>query len=144
MKKRFKLEQSQDLPGWWVLTDIDNLIVIKFKEHEFNETQRITILEESVFLNRTDCANELAHIASEMGYYMFTHYYSIALPTPVFEFRQDDEKDRLLLIRNKFPHLTIEINDDCDMKQLSKALKAASEFVLKYENIIDKNAKTEE
>lgn len=130
--KRFKLEQSQDLPGWWVLTDIDNLIVIKFKEHEFNETQRITVLEESMFVNRTDCANELAHIASEMGNYMLTHYYSIALPVPVFEFRQDDEKERLLLIRNKFPRIVVEINDDCNLQQLSKALSSAAEFVNKY------------
>lgn len=130
--KRFKLEQSQDLPGWWVLTDIDNLIVIKFKEHEFNETQRITVLEESIFVNRTDCANELAHIASEMGDYMLTHYYSIALPVPVFEFRQDDEKERLLLIRNKFPRIMVEINDDCNLQQLSKALSSAAEFVNKY------------
>lgn len=130
--KRFKLEQSQDLPEWWVLTDIDNLIVIKFKEHEFNETQRITVLEESMFVNRTDCANELAHIASEMGNYMLTHYYSIALPVPVFEFRQDDEKERLLLIRNKFPRIMVEINDDCNLQQLSKALSSAAEFVNKY------------
>lgn len=130
--KRFKLEKSQDLPGWWVLTDIDNLIVIKFKEHEFNETQRITVLEESMFVNRTDCANELAHIASEMGNYMLTHYYSIALPVPVFEFRQDDEKERLLLIRNKFPRIMVEINDDCNLQQLSKALSSAAEFVNKY------------
>lgn len=138
--KRFKLEQSQDLPGWWVLTDIDNLIVIKFKEHEFNETQRITVLEESMFVNRTDCANELAHIASEMGNYMLTHYYSIALPVPVFEFRQDDEKERLLLIRNKFPRIVVEINDDCNLQQLSKALSSAAEFVNKY-NKRNKNDK---
>lgn len=129
---RFRLEQSQDLPEWWVLTDTENLIVCKFKEHEYNETQRITVLEESKFVERTDCANELAHIMSEMGDYMFTHWYSIALPIPVFEFRQDDERDRLLLIRNKFPRITVEINDDCDMKQLSIALRAASEFVDKY------------
>ena len=55
-------------------------------------------------------------------------------PTPVFELREDDENDRMLLIRNKFPKLTIEINDDCDLKQLSDALKAAGEFVFKYRN----------
>ena len=65
---------------------------------------------------------------------MFSHWYSIALPTPVFELREDDENDRMLLIRNKFPKRTIEINDDCDLKQLSDALKAAGEFVTKYRN----------
>lgn len=141
MKNRFKLERSQDLHDWWVLTDTLNLIVCKFKEHEFNETQRMTILEDSIFLNRTDCVNELTHIMSEMGDYMFSHWYSIALPVPTFEFRQDDENDRLLLIRNIFPKFTIEIQDDCDLKQLSDALRAGSEFTSKYNQIYGRNKK---
>ena len=69
---------------------------------------------------------------------MFSHWYSIAFPTPVFEFREDDENERTLLIRNKFPKLTIEINDDCDLKQLSDALKTAGEFVSKFRKSIGK------
>lgn len=129
MSSRFKLVQSNEHPGWWVLADTKNLIVCKFEEHKFNETQQISVLEDSKFSNNTNCANELAHIMSEMGDYMFSHWYSIALPTPVFEFRQDDENDRMMLIRNKFPKYTIEIQDDCDLKQLSDALKACVEFV---------------
>lgn len=129
---RFKLEKSQDLPNWWILTDTENLIVCKFEEHKFNETQRVSVLEDSKFTSDANCANKLAHIMAEMGDYMFSHWYSIALPTPVFEFRQDDENDRLLLIRNKFPKFTMEIQDDCDLKQLSDALRSGHEFAKKY------------
>ena len=132
MNKRFILEKSQELPDWWVLTDTENLIVCKFEEHKFNETQRVYVLEDSEFTSDMNCANKLAHIMSEMGDYMFSHWYSIALPTPIFEFRQDDENDRLLIIRNKFPKFTMEIQDDCDLKQLSEALKACGEFVKKF------------
>lgn len=135
---RFKLEKSKDQRNWWVLTDTENLIVCKFEEHKFNETQQISVLEDSKFSNSTNCANELAHIMSEMGDYMFSHWYSIALPTPVFEFRQDDENDRQLLIRNKFPKYTIEIQDDCDLKQLSDALRSGGEFVKRYLSINQK------
>lgn len=128
---RFRLEKSTH-QGWWVLTDADNLIVIKFEEHKFNETQKVTILDDSRFFGcAEEMAKELARIMAEMGDYMYSHWYSIAMPTPVFELRQDDERDRLLLIRNKFPKMTIEIQDDCDVKQLSDALKAASEFIKK-------------
>lgn len=132
--KRFRLEKSQDLPGWWVLTDTENLVVLKFKEHEYNESQQITFLNEDKSVIEKLGAQGIAQILREMGNYMFTHWYSIALPTPVFEFRKDDENDRMLLIRNKFPKFTLEIQDDCDLKQLSDALKAAGEFVTKFKN----------
>lgn len=89
MNNRFKLERSQNLPGWWVLTDLINLIVVKFKEHEFNETQQTTILEESMFTNRKDCSKELAHIMSEIGNYVRSHCYSIAMP--ILECDKEDE-----------------------------------------------------
>ena len=137
--RRFILEKSQDLPGWWVLTDAENLVVLKFKEHEFNESQQVTFIDEDKSVIEKLGAQGIAQILREMGDYMFTHWYSIALPTPVFEFRQDDENDRMLLIRNKFPKFTLEIQDDCDLKQLSDALKAAGEFVIKFKNRYGRN-----
>ena len=139
--RRFILEKSQDLPGWWVLTDTENLVVLKFKEHEYNESQQIAFLNEDKSVIVKLGAQGIAQILREMGDYMFTHWYSIALPTPVFEFRQDDENenDRMLLIRNKFPKFTLEIQDDCDLKQLSDALKAAGEFVMKFKSQYGRN-----
>ena len=137
--RRFILEKSQDLPGWWVLTDAENLVVLKFKEHEFNESQHVTFIDEDKSVIEKLGAQGIAQILREMGDYMFTHWYSIALPTPVFEFRQDDENDRMLLIRNKFPKFTLEIQDDCDLKQLSDALKAAGEFVMKFKSQYGRN-----
>ena len=136
---RFKLEKSKEKEGWYVLTDTENLIVIRFKEHEFNETQKITHIDKDQEVIKRLGAQGIARVLREMGDYMFTHWYSIALPTSVFEFREDDENDRTLLLRNKFPKLTIEINDDCDLKQLSDALKAAGEFVNKYRNRYGRN-----
>ena len=129
--ERFRLEKSQDIPGWWVLTDTKNFIVIRFKEHEFNENQKITFLDDEQSVIKKLGTDGIARVLREMGDYMFSHWYSIALPTPVFEFRQDDDNDCMLLIRNKFPKFTIDINDDCDLKQLSDALKAAGEFLAK-------------
>lgn len=126
---RFKLEKSQDLPNWWVLTDTDNLIVCKFEEHKFNETQRVSVLEDSKFTSDLNYANKLAYIMTEFGDYMYRHWYSIAMPTPDYEFREDEEHDRLLLLRNKEPKLCIEIQDDCDMTELATVLKEAGEFV---------------
>lgn len=131
MNTRFRLEQSTEQPGWWVLTDTENLVVIRFQEHQFNDTQKVTVLDESALLQHSDCANKLAHIMSQMAHYMFSHWYSIAMPTPVFEFRMDDENSRLFLIRNKFPKFSLEVEDICHAKQLADSLKAAGEFVKK-------------
>lgn len=129
---RFKLEKSKEKQDWWILTDTTNLVVIQFKEHCYNETQKVSPIEDSLILNSPNPALKLAKILREMGEYMFTHWYSIAMPTPVFEFRQDDENDRMLLIRNKFPKFVVELKDECSLKQLSDALKAAGEFSKKF------------
>lgn len=131
--RRFRLEKSKEQDGWYVLTDTENMIVYKFQEHRFNETQRVTFLDETIH-NRRE-AHEIARMLRESGDYLFSHWYSIAMPTPVFEFRQDDENDRLLILRNKFPRLEIEIKDKCDMKQLSDALKKAGELLRKKKRI---------
>lgn len=131
MKNRFKLEKSKEQSGWWVLTDTTNLIVIRFEEHRFNETQKAYFLKESELRNDPDAANKIACIMREMGEYMFTHWYAIAMPTPVYELRQDDESDRLLLLRNKHPQFKLIVEDDCTSKQLADALRKASEFLRK-------------
>ena len=131
--RRFRLEKSKEQVGWYVLTDTENMIVYRFQEHRFNETQRVTFLDETIH-NRRE-AHEIARMLREAGDYLFSHWYSIAMPTPVFEFRQDDEDDRLLILRNKFPRLEIEIKDKCDMKQLSDALKKAGELLRKKKRI---------
>lgn len=128
---RFKLEKSKEQPGWWVLTDTKNLVVIKFEEHKYNETQKVYLLKESEMISSPDIEAKLARIMREMGEYMSTHWYSIAMPTPVYELRQDEETDRLLLLRNKHPRFTLEVEDGCTHKQLADALRKASEFLRK-------------
>ena len=128
---RFKLEKSKEQPGWWVLTDTKNLVVIKFEEHKYNETQKVYLLKESEMISSPDIETKLARIMREIGEYMSTHWYSIAMPTPVYELRQDEETDRLLLLRNKHPRFTLEVEDGCTHKQLADALRKASEFLRK-------------
>ena len=43
---RFRMEPSQKKAGWWVVTDLDNLVVITFEAHRFHETQHITPLDD--------------------------------------------------------------------------------------------------
>ena len=131
MKNRFKLEKSKEQSGWWVLTDTENLVVIKFEEHKYNETQKVYLLKESEMISSPDIETKLARIMREMGEYMSTHWYSIAMPTPVYELRLDEETDRLLLLRNKHPRFTLEVEDGCTHKQLADALRKASEFLRK-------------
>lgn len=42
---KYTIQESKD-PGWWVVTDTENLVVLKFQEHKFNETQMVTMLED--------------------------------------------------------------------------------------------------
>ena len=105
---KYKLEKSKEREGWWVLTDTEYLVTIIFEEHRFNETQRTVFLTDCP-LSMTDgsSAVKLAGILCEMGEYLFSHWYSIAFPTPVYELRIDDATNRTLLIRNNYPRFTV-------------------------------------
>ena len=38
------LQKSNERPGWWILADRDNLIVIRFKEKQYNDTKEVVFL----------------------------------------------------------------------------------------------------
>lgn len=61
--------QKSETPGWWVFTDTENRIVIRFLEHKFNDTQEVTVLD--------DCEvnpHVLARVMREMGDWIVYHH----------------------------------------------------------------------
>ena len=65
---KYTIQESTE-PGWWVVTDTENLVVLKFKENQFNETQKATLLEDS---NLT--MMQLARVMREMGDWVAAHH----------------------------------------------------------------------
>ena len=72
--ERFILQPSQE-QGFWVATDKTNGIVVKFREHQFNETQQVTLLEDA------DASQymKLARCLRELGEWLSTNHYNIAM-----------------------------------------------------------------
>lgn len=66
--------QKSEHPEWWVLTDKDSLCVIRFQEHRFNETQKVTFLEE----NKVSPI-EVARIMRQMGEWIYKYHKDIAI-----------------------------------------------------------------
>lgn len=64
------LLQESETPGWWVFTDTEHKIVIRFKEHEFNDSQEVTVLEDG----ETN-PHILARVMREMGDWIGRHHY---------------------------------------------------------------------
>lgn len=131
-KKRFILEESKERDGWCVLTDTENLIVVRFEIHRFNETQQVSVLNEEDFMSLPGSpAVRIATVLREMGEWMHRHYYSVAMPTPTYEWRETEEEDSTLLLRNKRPRFMLRMIDDATPQQTADALRKAAEFVLK-------------
>ena len=61
--------QKSETPGWWVVTDTENLVVVKFQEHKFNETQQVTMLEECNL-----SALQIARVMREMDDWVAAHH----------------------------------------------------------------------
>lgn len=59
--ERFILQEGKE-PSTWVVTDTTNSIVVRFKEHYFNDTQKATLLDNHI----TDMM-KLAKAMRELG-----------------------------------------------------------------------------
>ena len=57
-KKRFILQPSKE-PGWYVLTDEQLLITLRFRAGDFNGSQQVTMIDESRVKDPMDIATSL-------------------------------------------------------------------------------------
>jgi len=57
---RFDLQPSSERDGWWVATDKDNGLVIRFAEGDFNGTAKATPLEDMDAIMAASSMRELA------------------------------------------------------------------------------------
>lgn len=75
---RYLLQKSEKDPLWWVVTDTETQIVCRFKEGEFNETQKFTPLKDisqyDVFM--------LPQIATDMADWLRDNHYEIIFSSP--------------------------------------------------------------
>lgn len=65
--KRFIVQESSD-PGYWVITDLQNNIVCKFLERNFNKDQKITDINDNPISDPLTLATALR----EMGEYLYS------------------------------------------------------------------------
>lgn len=135
---RFILQNSQDLPGWWVLTDTENEIVVKFKDKDFNGTQKVTPLnDDSVTLAKVGGVSGYARVMREIGEYMVQYHGDIAFQQP-YGWKYSEDGEELLLYRNKSPKWELHLLTDTNKETLASSLRKAAEFVIKGERN-DKN-----
>ena len=65
--KRFIVQESSD-PGYWVITDLQNNIVCKFLERNFNKDQKITDINDNPISDPLTLATALR----DMGEYLYS------------------------------------------------------------------------
>lgn len=75
---RFILQPSKK-PGFWVATDKERGIVITFKEHEYNDTQHITLLGGNTF-SSTEQAMAIPTALREIADWLRKEHYDTAMP----------------------------------------------------------------
>lgn len=131
---RFKLEKSKDLPDWWVLTDTENLVVVRFKEYEYNETHKVSLLKDDIFrgVSPTEAAAKMAKVMREIADYLVQNHSDLVMPAPskpVHDFFRDED-DTLLIMREKFPAYAIAIYDEnITGNQLAATLKKTAAWL---------------
>lgn len=74
---RFILKPTRE-PGSWVATDTEHNVSIKFREHQFSETQSV-ILDGGTFASIGEAA-KVASCLQDMEAWLLTEHYDIAMP----------------------------------------------------------------
>lgn len=67
---KYILQKSTAKPNGWVLTDTEHGIVVTFEEGRFNDTQKVTVLEDVSKPSPTD----LARIMGELSDWVLKHH----------------------------------------------------------------------
>lgn len=124
--KKFIIQKSSTQPDGWVLTDTENKVVITFEDGLFNESQKVTLLEDSLVTTE-----ELTHIVSEMRNWVARHHGSKCFrKTYGYEVSEDDTKR--YLYRRKSPRWRMEIEEKrVTAESLATSLRKAAEFLIK-------------
>ena len=123
---KYVMQKSSTRPDGWVLTDTENKIVITFEDGLFNESQKVTLLEDS-----SATAEELAHIVGEMGGWVTRHHGSKCFrKTYGYEISEDDSKT--YLYRRNYPRWRLELQEEnVAAEKLASSLRKAAEFLTK-------------
>lgn len=122
---KYIIQNSSTRPNGWVLTDTENGIVVTFDDGKFNDTQKVTPLED---VNHTPA--ELAHIMRELGEWAVRHHGSKCFNHPYgIEYSEDDAT--CYLYRKKFPRWRLEIMDNVNKSHLASSLRKAAEWLIK-------------
>lgn len=75
---RYLLQKSKEDPLWWVLTDTETEIVCRFKEGEFNETQKVTLINDDSDYDLM----KLPRIMADMAEWLRENHYEIIFSSP--------------------------------------------------------------
>ena len=123
---KYVIQKSSTLPNGWVLTDTEEGIVVRFEDGKYNETQKITIIDDKP----NPSAVELARVLRKMGEWAVRYHSSKCFSQPYgYEYREAD--DCLCLYRRNEPRWRLAIEGETDAEHLATSLRKAAEFVTK-------------
>lgn len=123
---RFLLERSKEEDGGMVLTDRKNLIVIRFKERAFNDTQRVSFISDE--MERRRDAREIARALRLMGDWLALRHRSAATDEP--HGMELDEEGRTVVYRGKFPRWRLVVEDgEATAGQIGSSMAKAAAFL---------------
>ena len=123
---KYIIQKSSTQPKGWVLTDTENKVVITFQDGQFNESQKVTLLEDS-----TATAEELAHVVGAMGEWAARHHGSKCF-SHVYGYEKSEDEATTYLYRKKFPRWRLELQEDrVTAESLASSLRKAAEFLTK-------------
>ena len=123
-KIRFEIEKSIQNENYWVLTDLQYKVMMRFEHQNYRNTLEVAVMEDSVL--NTDIIPDLEEakkkVLRDMECYLMTRHFNKANKPAAFEFRYNDELGKWMIVREKYPAITVILEDDCRVLDIDKNL----------------------
>ena len=124
-KIRFKIEKSIQNENWWVLTDLQYKVMMRFEHQNYRNTLEVAVMEDSVLSTGIipDLEEAKKKVLRDMECYLMTRHFNKANKPAAFEFRYNDELGKWTIVREKYPAITVILEDDCRVMDVNMNLK---------------------
>lgn len=131
----YRFEKEGD--GWYIASDLDNLVSVRFKKHAYRHTGKVRIDPNSILYSNAELRQrDLPEILRNLSKWTHDHYHYLAMPKKKYKLYLDGQTMKIERLTE--PHFTLTVDSLDQVMRLPKILRNLGVFILHNDGMITK------